>query len=107
MTAPRNRRHILVPGRRTVEEYKPYGRDIDDKKPPPPPSRAQHGKALSRALAAAVDEAKQRRAEAGLEIHGATPGLYVQFESQPGVPLQVTSLEESRQQVGVPVAIEL
>lgn len=101
MTAPRNRRHILVPGRRTVEEYKPYGRDIDDKKPPPPPSRAQHGKALSRALAAAVDEAKQRRAEAGLEIHGATPGLYVQFESQPGVPLQVTSLEDSRKGIEV------
>lgn len=28
-------------------------------------------------------------------------GLYVQFESQPGVPLQVTSLEDSRQGIEV------
>lgn len=33
MTAPRNRRHILVPGRRTVEEYKPYGQRIKAQKP--------------------------------------------------------------------------
>lgn len=30
-------------------------------------------------------------------MHGAIPGLYVQFESQPGVPLQLSSLEDVRQ----------
>lgn len=63
----------------------------------PPASRSSHGKALARALEAAVTEAHQRREETGIEIHGAEPGIYVQFESQPGVSLQLNSLEDSRQ----------
>jgi len=105
VAAPRNRKHILVPGPPTAEEYKPHGRKIDVTKPAPPRSRAKHGKALERALKAAVVEANKRRDEAGIEVHGAVPGLYVQFESQPGVPLQVTSLEDSRQGIeGVAVS---
>lgn len=42
-------------------------------------------------------EAHQRRADAGIQVHGAVPGLYIQFESQPGVPLQLSSLEDARQ----------
>jgi hypothetical protein len=101
VAAPRNRKHILVPGPPTAEEYKPHGRKIDVTKPAPPASRAKHGKALERALKAAVVEANKRRAEAGIEVHGAVPGLYVQFESQPDVPLQVSSLEDSRQGIEV------
>ncbi|MFB1480542.1 hypothetical protein [Corallococcus sp. RDP092CA] len=101
MAAPRNRKHILVPGPPTAEEYKPHGRKIDVTKPAPPASRAKHGKALERALKAAVVEANKRRDEAGIEVHGAVPGLYVQFESQPDVPLQVSSLEDSRQGIEV------
>lgn len=101
MAAPRNRKHILVPGPPTAEEYKPHGRKIDVTKPAPPASRAKHGKALERALKAAVALAKTRRDEAGIEVHGAVPGLYVQFESQPDVPLQVSSLEDSRQGIEV------
>lgn len=101
MAAPRNRKHILVPAPPTAESYKPYGRKIDVTKPAPPESRAKHGKALERALKAAVVEANERRDGAGVEVHGAVPGLYVQFESQPGVPLQVTSLEDSRQGIEV------
>lgn len=101
MAAPRNRKHILVPGPPTAEEYKPHGRKIDVTKPAPPTSRAKHGKGLERALKAAVVESNKRRDEAGIEVHGAVPGLYVQFESQPGVPLQVTTLEDSRQGIEV------
>lgn len=101
MAAPRNRKHILVPGSPTAEEYKPHGRKIDPTKTAPPTSRVKHGKALERALKAAVTLANKRRDEAGIEVHGAEPGLYVQFESQPGVPLQVTSLEDSRQGIEV------
>lgn len=70
-------------------------------KPPPPPSRAEHGKALTSALDGAVREAYQRRVDAGIDVPGALPGLYVQFESQPGVPLHLASLEN------VPQGIEL
>lgn len=101
MAAPRNRKHILVPDPPTAESYKPYGRKIDVTKPAPPESRAKHGKALEHALRAAVVEANERRDGAGVEVHGAVPGLYVQFESHPGVPLQVTSLEDSRQGIEV------
>ncbi len=53
--------------------------------------------ALKQALESAVVEAHQRRADAGIQVHGAVPGLYIQFESQPGVPLQLSSLEDARQ----------
>jgi hypothetical protein len=101
VAAPRNRKHILVPGPPTAEEYKPHGRKIKVTKPPPPASRAKHGKALARALNTALVDANKRRDEADIEVHGAVPGLYVQFESQPGVPLQVASLEDSRQGIEV------
>ena len=101
MAAPRNRKHILVPDPPTAEKYKPHGRKIDIIKPAPPTSRAKHGKALERALKGAVLEASKRRDQAGIDVHGAVPGLYVQFESQPGVPLEVTSLEDSRQGIEV------
>lgn len=101
MAAPRNRKHILVPGPPTPEAYEPHGRKIPVVRPAPPTSRAKHGKALERALEAAVVEASKRRDEAGIEVHGAIPGLYVQFESQPDVPLQVTSLEDLRQGIEV------
>jgi hypothetical protein len=101
VAAPRNRKHILVLDPPKAEEYKPHGRKIEVTKPAPPASRAKHGKVLERALKAAVVEAKARRDEAGIEVHGAVPGMYVQFESQPDVRLQVASLEDSRQGIEV------
>ncbi len=101
MSAPRNRKHIFVTGPPTAEAYKPHGRKIDVAKPEPPASRARHGKALERALTAASVEAGERRREAGIEVHGVVPGLYIQFESPPGVPLRVASLEDIRQGIEV------
>lgn len=74
---------------------------MDIPKPPAPKCRAAHGSALKQALQSAVVDAHQRRIDAGFHVHGAVPGLYVQFESQPGVPLQVTSLEDARQGIEV------
>ncbi len=97
MAAPRNRKHILVPGSPTSEPYKPHGRKIETSKAPPPASRAAHGAALKAALVAAVGEGHKRRDDAGVQVPGAVPGLYVQFESQPGVRLDLGSLEDARQ----------
>lgn len=99
MASPRNRRHIIVPGAPVVEKYRPHGRKVTQKKPPTPPSRATHGAALKRSMDLAVAQATQRReaaADAGIVVHGATPCLYVQFESQPGVPLDLASLEDAK-----------
>lgn len=101
MAAPRNRKHIFVPGHPSAEAYRPHPRMIEVTKPSPPASRSKHGKALERALKTAVAEAEQRRRTAGITVHGAKPGLYVQFESQPGVPLQLSSLEDARQGIDV------
>src|SRR5512144_3266674 len=70
---------------------------MDVEKPPAPASRAAHGRALKAALDAAVTEANQRRADAAIQVRGAVPGIYVQFESQPGVSLKLSSLEDSQQ----------
>ncbi len=97
MAAPRNRKHIVVPGQPTAEPYTAHTRGGGATKPPAPTSRPAHGKALKKALESAVVEAHQRRVDAGINVHGAVPGLYVQFESQPGVPLNLSSLEDARQ----------
>jgi hypothetical protein len=98
LPAPRNRKHLLVPTVPTAERYRPHPRKIDPPSgPPAPASRSKHAKALERALKTAVTDALQRRHDAGIEVHGAEPGLYVQFESQPGVPLELGSLESAHQ----------
>lgn len=56
---------------------------------------------MKSSLESAVVEATERRAAAVLEVRGAVPGLYVQFESLPGVPLQITKLEDVRQGIEV------
>ncbi len=96
MPAPRNRKHIIVPGGATAESYRPHQRKMKLRIAPPPTSRPAHGRALKRSFEAAISEAHRRRADAGIQVHGAEPGLYVQFESQPGVPLALWSLEDSR-----------
>ncbi|MGQ0508044.1 MAG: S8 family serine peptidase [Myxococcaceae bacterium] len=97
MAAPRNRPHIIVPNPPTAEPYRVHPRAVPPSKRPAPANRAAHGRALKKAFTAAIAEAQQRRSDAGVEIHGAVPGLYVEFESQPGVPLKLSSLEDARQ----------
>lgn len=99
MASPRNRRHILVPRGPIVERYAPHPRKIDPKALPAPANRPAHGAALKQSMELAVDQAAERReaaANAGVTVHGAVPGLYVQFESQPGVALKLASLEDAR-----------
>ena len=90
MASPRNRRHIIVPGRPTVEKYTPHPRRFEVKKPSAPESRPAHGAALKQSFEDAASKGAERRQEAedaGIKVHGAVPGLYVEFESRPGVGL--------------------
>ncbi len=96
MAAPRNRRHIIVPGEPRGEKYRRHGQRMNPPKPPAPASRPAHGAALKRSIERAAEEATERRQaadQAGITVHGAVPGLYVEFTSQPGVPLNLESLE--------------
>jgi hypothetical protein len=92
MAAPRDRRHILIrtpPGR---EPYTPHRRKMQPPAVPAPPDRRRHAAALKGSLRDAQRQAQQRREDAEIEVHGAQPGLYVEFDSQPGVDLKVESL---------------
>lgn len=94
MTAPRDRRHIVVPWEPRAERYTPHPPSI---RPTvvQPPDRVTHGKALKAHLLAAAKQAEVRRPTEAA-IPGAQPGLYIQLESRPGVPLQLQSLEDAR-----------
>src|SRR4051794_18672427 len=97
MVAPRNRRHLLLPGEPAVESFVPYGRGIPKADLPIPSSRVVHGLALKQELESAVEVGQRRRTESRIEVQGVVPGIYVQFESQPGVRLNLKSLENIRQ----------
>ena len=96
MPAPRDRRHILVPTPANVEPYQPHGRDIETKPLPVPENRRNHGRALAQSLTTASQQQQQRREAIDIEVHGAQPGLYIEFASVEGVDLNLTSLEYQR-----------
>src|SRR5262245_20523692 len=97
MPAPRNRRHILVPTPPSREDYRPHPRSIDLPTPPAPEDRGRHADVLKRSLVEAQRQGQERREAAEITVHGAQPGLYVVFDSQPGVELKLQSLEDKRQ----------
>lgn len=96
MPAPRNRKHLLVRASPSTEEYTPHPRKIEVPPIPAPRNRRLHAAALRAALRQAEKESAEARDEIGISIHGAEPGLYIQFESQSGVELKLESLEDKR-----------
>jgi hypothetical protein len=93
MASPRNRRHILVPNSPSIEAYRSYRPKIKIKEIPLPWSRFQHGSDLKRSLEQAYVQAKEHRRDAGVQVQGAVPGLYIQFESQPDIAMKLEGLE--------------
>ena len=93
----RDRKHITMEKPPLVERYKPHPRKVTLQDFQRPVDRRLHGTKLKQALDAAVDEAARRSSQAGFGIQGVTPTIYVQFESQPGVDLQTTTLEAQTQ----------
>jgi hypothetical protein len=97
MAAPRNRKHILLGKSPRVSAYTSHGAGGSSKIIPEPDiGRPAHGAALKTALLQTEADAKSRRAHAGMTVAGAIPGIYVQFESRPGIALNVSSLENLR-----------
>ena len=99
MASKRDRQHIQVPAElwRTREAYTPHGGGGPSEKPGPPVSgRATHGKSLKDAIEGAATRATQRRDADAVDITGATPGIYLEFESFPGWSLALQSMEKRR-----------
>ncbi len=96
MPAPPNRKHILVRNEPSTEEYRPHPRKIDRPIYGGPEDRRLHAAVLSEALSDAHRQAELRREDSHILVHGAQPGLYVEFESPPNVDLKLDSLEDRR-----------
>lgn len=93
MAAPRNRRHILVREDARAESFTPPRRKIDIPSPPVPGDRRAFASRLHDALETARQESQQARDAISIDVHGATTGLYIQFESVAGFDLKLESLE--------------
>lgn len=96
MPAPRNRKHLLIRTAPKAEEYTPHARRIEIAPVPGPADRAKHSAGLRAALLEAERANSESRKATGISVHGAQPGLYVQFESPAGIELKLESLENKR-----------
>jgi len=92
--ANRDRPHIVVPTPAAAEPYSPHPPKFDRVSLPTPHDPVAHGAALITSLTTAKTDADARR-EHGKSLipAGATPGLYIQFDSIENVPLKLESLE--------------
>jgi hypothetical protein len=88
----RNRKHILVPFAPKTEGYTSHRRG-GGKKPPPPESRPAHAKALKASLEEAAMAERRKRDASEIAVHGAEKGLYLEFESRPGIELNHSKFE--------------
>ncbi len=101
MAAPRNRKHLVVATPPSTEAYRSHARKITAPPLPVPPDRGMHARELRSALANAERESQESRQAIGIRVDGATPGLYVQFESPPDIELKLESLEDKRKGIEV------
>ncbi|WP_322762018.1 S8 family peptidase [Frankia sp. Cr2] len=97
--ADRNRPHLFVDGRITTEEYSRRTGRNSGRAIPSPADRAAHARRLITALEGADEAARRRRRTASVPVPGAIPGVYVTFESFPGLELALTSLDPRRGRV--------
>jgi hypothetical protein len=93
--AQRDRRHIFIDSRAQAEPYTRPPRAIDGKTLPHPESRAAHAAALTQALRDADAAGRGQRERLGEELPRAA-GIFITFESFPGVELALESLDPRR-----------
>ncbi len=96
MSSIRDRKHLLLPYEPTIEPYRPHNRRISSKPLPRPDDPQKHAAQLMAALQRAKQESDQLRDQSGISISGAQHGIYVEFDSYPGVDLKLESMESRR-----------
>lgn len=94
--APRDRLHIIVQRPASAEPYRRPPRAITGRPLPSPDDRRAHASQLSGGLSAAEDEAHDRRQQRDVEVEGAIDGIYLVFESFPGIDLAVEKFDPRR-----------
>jgi hypothetical protein len=94
--AERDRSHILIRGQASAEAYRPPPRNVTGRYLPAPEDRTRHAERLAGELEAADRQGTDRRERQAMRVEGTTPGIYVSFESLPGVELALESLDPRR-----------
>ena len=89
MPAPRNRRHILVPGAPESEPFTAHLRNMQSRPFPRPEDRPAHAAKLIGELGDVTREVLAERARLGVEVEA---GLYVEFVAPAGVDLDLARL---------------
>ncbi|MCC7138131.1 MAG: S8 family peptidase [Planctomycetes bacterium] len=100
MRAPRDRRHLIVGKLPEISAFRPPPRVVRPTPIPAPPSRPAHGRRLAASLEAALRTGSAKRAAAAPQAE-AEPVLTIEFESRPGLELNVASLEMQRSGIEV------
>src|SRR5258708_5293070 len=95
MPAPRNRRHIFVTALPDVDDFTSR-RSARAKSIARPQDPVAHAARLNAAVVSAHGEALERRGAVGPQIEQALSGIYLEFESPPGVDLKLESLESKQ-----------
>jgi hypothetical protein len=91
--AERDRLHIILRGLAAPEPYRRPPRRIEPRAGFVPSNRRGHGQQLESALRQAEAAGQSRRQAEELRLDGAVDGIYVRFESFPGVELALESLD--------------
>jgi hypothetical protein len=90
--AERDRPHLFVDGV-TAENYRRPPRRMDGKALPAPTDRTAHAQGLITSLEAAGARAVAQRDISSIRVEGSIPGIYVVFESFPGIDLAFERLD--------------
>jgi len=93
MPEPRDRPHLFIPTPAQSASYSPPPRAIKGQAVPVPANRRQHGQQLHDALRQIDIDAEVRRRQRDVQVGGAVDGVYVSFESFPGVHLALEKLD--------------
>jgi hypothetical protein len=91
--AERNRPHLFIEGQAAAERYRRPNRKMDPRPLPTPGDRPAHAQSLKSGLEAAAAQGQAQREPEGVEIAGVIPGIYVTFESFPGIDLAFEKLD--------------
>ena len=89
----RNRPHLFIEGRYAAESYRRPNRKMDPKPLPAPGNRTAHAQSLKSGLEFAAARGEAQRELNAVEIAGVVPGIYVTFESFPGIDLAFERLD--------------
>jgi len=91
--AARDRPHLLIPSAATAEPYRRPGSGGGGEGIAGPSNRQVHARQLSQQLQQAQRTAARQQSDQDFAVAGAIDGVYIQFESFPGVRLALESLD--------------